>query len=82
VQKCLKLGHATYECKNPRPYASRPSRTKELAKGVGKDIRDKPSVEVPEEFKAREGLADRILKAKEEERRREAAKKGRKERRR
>jgi len=70
-QKCLKLGHHTYECKNARPYVPRQSHTKQLASG---SKRDKPSVEVPEEFKqglqGREGLADRILKAKEEERER------------
>ncbi|KIK24488.1 hypothetical protein PISMIDRAFT_678095, partial [Pisolithus microcarpus 441] len=26
-QKCLQTGHFTYECKSPRPYVSRPSRT-------------------------------------------------------
>ncbi|RSH94660.1 hypothetical protein EHS25_004465 [Saitozyma podzolica] len=68
-QKCLKLGHHTYECTNPRPYQARPSRSKQLAMGGG-PLRDKPSVEVPEEFKvnAGVGLADKILKAKEEER--------------
>ncbi|KAJ7175846.1 zinc knuckle-domain-containing protein [Mycena filopes] len=53
-QKCLKNGHFTYECKNTRPYVSRPSRTQQLEnpsvlaklKAAGK-----PSVEVPEEFK-------------------------------
>lgn len=49
----------------------RQSHTKQLASG---SKRDKPSVEVPDEFKqglqGREGLADRILKAKEEERER------------
>eukprot|EP00850_Spirogloea_muscicola_P004009 SM000017S02749 [mRNA] locus=s17:12487:13826:- [translate_table: standard] len=29
-QKCLKLGHWTYECKNDRVYASRPTRTQQL----------------------------------------------------
>ncbi|GFZ42587.1 hypothetical protein JCM24511_00303 [Saitozyma sp. JCM 24511] len=69
MQKCLKLGHHTYECTNPRPYQARPSRSKQLAMGGG-PVRDKPSVEVPEEFKvnAGVGLADKILKAKEEER--------------
>ncbi|KAL7419577.1 hypothetical protein Q5752_005489 [Cryptotrichosporon argae] len=67
-QKCLKLGHATYECKNARPYVSRPSRTAQLAAGVR--ARERPSVDVPDEFRANAGvgLADRILKAKEDER--------------
>jgi hypothetical protein len=67
-------------------YVARPSRTKQLADasdivrsgggggmfGRGKD-RDQPSVEVPDEFKkgpAGVGLADEILRAKEEARRR------------
>ena len=29
-QKCLQLGHWTYECKNERVYSSRPSRTQLL----------------------------------------------------
>ncbi|KAL1406402.1 hypothetical protein Q8F55_008101 [Vanrija albida] len=67
-QKCLKLGHHTYECKNPRPYVPRPSRTKQLASGA--KARDTPSVVTPDEFKTGYGvgLADKILKAKEAER--------------
>jgi hypothetical protein len=49
------------------------------AKGLGSATRDEPSVQVPDEFKSRDGLADRILKAKEEERARLAAKDRRKE---
>ncbi|BEI85298.1 hypothetical protein CcaverHIS002_0506990 [Cutaneotrichosporon cavernicola] len=70
-QKCLKTGHFTYECTGSRPYVARPSRTKQLRTGAGLPAgggRDKPSVELPEEFRSRDGLADRILKAKEEER--------------
>ncbi|KAJ7505338.1 zinc knuckle-domain-containing protein [Mycena galericulata] len=70
-QKCLKTGHFIYECKSSRPYVSRPSRTQQLEnpnalaklKAAGK-----PSVEVPEEFKQKEGTANRILEAKEKER--------------
>ncbi|KAJ7134609.1 zinc knuckle-domain-containing protein [Mycena epipterygia] len=70
-QKCLKTGHFIYECKSPRPYVSRPSRTQQLEnpnvlaklKAAGK-----PSVEVPEEFKQKDGTANRILEAKEKER--------------
>ncbi|KAJ7459845.1 zinc knuckle-domain-containing protein [Mycena latifolia] len=70
-QKCLKTGHFIFECKAPRPYVSRPSRTQQLEnpsvlaklKAAGK-----PSVEVPEEFKQKEGTANRILEAKEKER--------------
>lgn len=70
LKKCLKFGHYTYECSNPQPYQARPSRTQQLEKG--KLGREKPSVELPEEFKkeARVGLADRILQAKEDERKR------------
>ncbi|KAJ6559208.1 zinc knuckle-domain-containing protein [Mycena vulgaris] len=76
-QKCLKTGHFIYECKSPRPYVSRPSRTQQLEnpsvlaklKAAGK-----PSVEVPEEFKQKDGTANRILEAKEKER--ETASKG------
>ncbi|BEJ16143.1 hypothetical protein CspHIS471_0507480 [Cutaneotrichosporon sp. HIS471] len=70
-QKCLKTGHFTYECTGSRPYVARPSRTKQLRTGAGLPAgggRDKPSVELPDEFRSRDGLADRILKAKEEER--------------
>lgn len=75
AQKCLKLGHHTYECKNPRPYVPRPSRTKQLASGA--KARDTPSVVTPDEFKTGYGvgLADKILKAKEAER--QAATRGR-----
>ncbi|KIK13203.1 hypothetical protein PISMIDRAFT_119320 [Pisolithus microcarpus 441] len=48
-QKC----HFTYECKSPRPYVSRPSRTQmmENPRLLAKLKADgKPSVEVPEEF--------------------------------
>jgi hypothetical protein len=53
-QKCLGTGHFTYQCKNARPYVSRPSRTKQLERpGVLAKLRadGRPSVDVPEEFK-------------------------------
>jgi len=70
-QKCLKTGHFIYECKFERPYVSRPSRTEQLEnpsvlaklKAAGK-----PSVEVPEEFKKKDGTANRILEEKAKER--------------
>ncbi|KAJ3775539.1 zinc knuckle-domain-containing protein [Lentinula raphanica] len=69
-QKCLGRGHYTYECKNARPYVSRPSRTQQLEnpRALGKLNGGKPSVEVPEEFKQSAGTANRLLEAKEKER--------------
>jgi hypothetical protein len=55
-QKCLGQGHFTYQCKNTRPYVSRPSRTKQLEKpAVLEKLRAgaRPSVDVPEEFKTK-----------------------------
>lgn len=60
----LSLGHFTYECKNSRPYVSRPSRTQQLEKpGVLAKMRaeGKPSVEVPEEFKKKCAQVDFLL---------------------
>jgi len=70
-QKCLGTGHFTYECKSTRPYVSRPSRTAQLdnPRLLAKSKADgKPSVEVPNEFKNKSGVADRILEAREKER--------------
>jgi len=72
-QKCLGKGHFIYECKNPRPYLSRPSRTKMLEKPELLRARDKPSVDLPDEFKPKEkkvvaGTANAILTAREKER--------------
>ncbi|KAK0221813.1 zinc knuckle-domain-containing protein [Armillaria fumosa] len=70
-QKCLGTGHFTYQCKNTRPYVSRPSRTQQLEnpRVLAKLKADgKPSVEVPEEFKNPKGTANKILAAKEKER--------------
>ena len=48
----LHLGHYTYECKNSRPYVSRPSRTQQLE---NPNVREKmkTTIEVPEEFKTK-----------------------------
>ncbi|KAJ3791297.1 zinc knuckle-domain-containing protein [Lentinula aff. detonsa] len=70
-QKCLGKGHYTYECKNSRPYISRPSRTQQLEnpRALAKlKASGKPSVEVPEDFKKSVGTANRLLEAKEKER--------------
>lgn len=51
-QKCLQTGHASFECKNPRAYQSRPTRSQafEDAK-VQKKLRDRQqAVKVPEEL--------------------------------
>ncbi|KAK0504044.1 zinc knuckle-domain-containing protein [Armillaria luteobubalina] len=83
-QKCLGSGHFTYQCKNTRPYVSRPSRTQQLEnpRVLAKLKADgKPSVEVPEEFKNPKGTANKILAAKEKEREeKEKAVDGRKKR--
>ncbi|KAF7768557.1 hypothetical protein Agabi119p4_7800 [Agaricus bisporus var. burnettii] len=75
-QKCLQRGHFIYECKYERPYISRPSRTQQLEnpKLLAKLKADaKPSTEVPEEFKNKSGLADKILEGKEKERLKEVS---------
>ncbi|KIK01872.1 hypothetical protein K443DRAFT_678016 [Laccaria amethystina LaAM-08-1] len=69
-QKCLGRGHFIYECKESRPYVSRPSRTQQLEKPhllAKLKVDGKPSVQVPEEFK-KTGTANMILEAKEKER--------------
>ncbi|KAF5315206.1 hypothetical protein D9619_007097 [Psilocybe cf. subviscida] len=78
-QKCLGKGHFIYECKNARPYLTRPSRTQQLEnpKVLAKlKAEGKPSVEVPEEFKKPVGTANKILEAKEKERLKEDKGKG------
>ncbi|KAF7299033.1 SHSP domain-containing protein [Mycena indigotica] len=70
-QKCLRTGHYIFECKSERPYVSRPSRTQMLENpSVLAKLKasGKPSVEVPEEFKKKEGTANAILEAREKER--------------
>ncbi|KAI5857146.1 zinc knuckle-domain-containing protein [Tricharina praecox] len=73
-QKCLKLGHYSYECKSvaqERPYISRPSRTQQLfnPKLQTKLTEAAPPNEVS--LTTKKGVADSILKQKEEERERE-----------
>lgn len=89
-QKCLGTGHFIFDCKGSRPYVSRPSRTQQLeqAKALAKKggpsalnaLGATPSVEVPEEFKRKEGTANKILEQREKERkereRKEAKEKG------
>lgn len=57
IQKCMKLGHYTYQCKNPRPYVARPSRTERLTKGLGigdkRKSGDGPLIELPDEFRTK-----------------------------
>ncbi|KAL1693718.1 hypothetical protein GGG16DRAFT_123093 [Schizophyllum commune] len=81
---------ATGEGRGSRPYVSRPSRTQQLeqAKALAKKggtsalkaLGATPSVEVPEEFKRKEGTANKILEQREKERkereRKEAKEKG------
>jgi hypothetical protein len=67
-QKCLKRGHYSYECKataQERPYQSRPSRTQQL---LNPKLKPKLTTEVPEDLSRKKGVADEILKKKEEER--------------
>ncbi|CAE6379225.1 unnamed protein product [Rhizoctonia solani] len=68
-QKCLQRGHFIYECKSAQPYKARPSRSQLLEKPeLVRKRGDKPSVEVPEEFKKRSGIANKILQEKEKDR--------------
>ncbi|CUA69026.1 hypothetical protein RSOLAG22IIIB_08278 [Rhizoctonia solani] len=68
-QKCLKRGHFIYQCKSTQPYKARPSRSQLLEKpDLARKRGDKPSVEVPEEFKKRSGIANKILEEKEKDR--------------
>lgn len=67
-QKCLKRGHYSYECKasaQERPYKSRPSRTQQL---LNPQLKPKLTTEVPNELLRKKGVADDILKKKDEER--------------
>ncbi|KAF8606696.1 hypothetical protein BDV93DRAFT_417409, partial [Ceratobasidium sp. AG-I] len=68
-QKCLQRGHFIYECKSTQPYKSRPSRSQMLENpALAKKRGDKPSVELPEEFKKKTGVANKILEEKEKDR--------------
>ncbi|KAI5786030.1 zinc knuckle-domain-containing protein [Pyronema domesticum] len=79
-QKCLERGHYTYECKqtsNERPYISRPSRTQQLLNPKLRQSlnQDAPPTAFPLVAEPK-GVADGILKKKEEERERERQKDG------
>ncbi|ORY29272.1 hypothetical protein BCR33DRAFT_772580 [Rhizoclosmatium globosum] len=71
-QNCLQFGHFSFECKGEKAFASRPSRSKLLAKAVKSgdnesrfDDDDDDDVAKVED---RKGLANRILERKEKER--------------
>ncbi|QRV92629.1 Zinc finger, CCHC-type [Ceratobasidium sp. AG-Ba] len=67
--RCLQRGHFIYECKYTQPYKARPSRSKLLENpALLRKKGDKPSVEVPEEFKKKTGIANKILEEKEKDR--------------
>ncbi|KAL7266379.1 hypothetical protein RUND412_011075 [Rhizina undulata] len=70
-QKCLKLGHYSYECKSSateRPYVSRPSRTQQLYNPRLRQelLEAAPPPEIP--LTRKKGIADEILAKKEKER--------------
>ncbi|KAJ3208473.1 hypothetical protein HDU82_002429 [Entophlyctis luteolus] len=76
-QKCLAVGHYTYECKGERVYAARESRSAVLQKRLSAQAKGQPTslakdvVAVAadsDEETPREGLAQRILERKERER--------------
>ncbi|KAL6158464.1 hypothetical protein ACJQWK_03917 [Exserohilum turcicum] len=69
-QKCLQRGHYSYECKAPaqeRPYKSRPSRTQQL---LNPKLQPKLTTDVPEDLVRKKGIADEILKKKDDDRKR------------
>lgn len=68
-QRCERPGHAIYECKNPRPYKSRPTRTQVLADPKLAE-KPRPSESAPVENVRREGTATEVLAARERERER------------
>lgn len=53
---CGSIGHFIYECKNSRPYSTRPSRTQQLEKPDLHAKRAQPSVELPDEFRSKYAL--------------------------
>lgn len=65
-QRCEQIGHAIYECTNPRPYKSRPTRAQALDNP--KLAKRTEPVTVDEEWR-RTGAADEILRTKDRERR-------------
>lgn len=67
-QKCLQRGHYSYECKaraQDRPYKPRPSRTQQL---LNPRLAPALTTEVPTDLVRKKGVADDILKKKEDER--------------
>ncbi|UPX17219.1 uncharacterized protein EKO05_0007586 [Ascochyta rabiei] len=74
-QKCLQRGHYSYECKasaQERPYKSRPSRTQQL---LNPQLKPKLTTQVPNELLRKKGVADDMLKKKDEERGRTSGRK-------
>ncbi|KAI5455289.1 hypothetical protein NCC49_000104 [Naganishia albida] len=67
-QKCYGKGHYTYQCTKKQVYKPRPSRTQQLLKGI-----EPERVTVPDEFLNKEGLANKLLKQREEERAKQRA---------
>ncbi|KAJ3279902.1 hypothetical protein HK104_001081, partial [Borealophlyctis nickersoniae] len=65
-QKCLEYGHLLYECKNPRKYTHRPSRTALLGKVQANKEAIKGGGEV---VKSGKGIVDEILRKRKKERR-------------
>ncbi|KAH8925602.1 hypothetical protein BT69DRAFT_1279572 [Atractiella rhizophila] len=72
-QKCEQYGHFTYQCNSTAQYKPRPSRTQQLLNP--KVAKTTPSVELPDEFRNKTGVADEILKGKEKEREAQESKK-------
>lgn len=65
-QRCEQPGHAIYECKNPRPYKSRPTRTQVLANPALEE-KTRPKEMHIEEVR-RTGIATEVLAERERER--------------
>ncbi|CEH11663.1 zinc finger [Ceraceosorus bombacis] len=62
-QKCLQPGHATFECKNARPYIARPTRSQAfLDPKIQRKLRSTADVKPPPEANPL-GTADAILAA-------------------
>ncbi|KAI5784660.1 zinc knuckle-domain-containing protein [Geopyxis carbonaria] len=79
-QKCLKLGHYTFECKSAtqeRPYISRPSRTQQLFNPKLQPKLQETALPDQVSLVNKKGVADSILKRKEEEREGRSRKRGR-----
>lgn len=81
-QKCLKLGHYSYQCTSPaqeRPYISRPSRTQQL---FNPTLRPRLTEAAPSDQPGqanKKGTADAILKQKEKEKERVRGRKRRRD---